>query len=507
MEQNFWRDRNLGQSIPISSLESYHFKSTQLQKAMADIDKLVKEYSDRLTYKRLLGDALTNASPEEIELDKAKANVDVGSQVFSEIEGRTDLTPQEKQQVYQGLVKAAVQDELNTTVDPATLLRGNSATSRFMTDYMNTYAKEYMDSVAKDTLKVAMKVKSQLPESVVGTEDTNPFSSSVINSNTISEGDKAKLRDICGEITKETIESSERNLPKLSPEAREFMKSALEPTAGNQKAMNTVVASTLLLRGASTSLFNGSAKLRQKDDTKDVGNLMLGANIAVQTYANFVNKPLGEQVSQGKPQDETVNNLRNEKGLGQTLSAYKAIAEGSQSIDRFVGLKRFDNRINELNDKKTQLEQNPTFGDKFKAFFQHGLKGVKGEIEKLQGKIDITTMAKDTMVQGKSLDELQKKLEGMKVDRAEFALAMESARNIVGLRRLEESMGNTPSMSDEQVNKALDTHARAKIEKEDLNPKIKEQEKIVKVREKLAPEEASHGQGHKQQQGTGTKIH
>ncbi|RBP44429.1 hypothetical protein DES53_104249 [Roseimicrobium gellanilyticum] len=450
------------------------------------IDKLVQGYTDRLLYD----------GP-----DQDKKSNKVGTDIFNEIESST-LTAQEKQEVYQKLVKAGVQDELKkATADPTTMMRTDSITTRFMTDYMNVYAKDYIDAVRQDTLTATVQAKSQLPSSLNG--KMNPFG----NYDGVSEQDKAQILKVTGEISTESIRSGERNLTKLSPEAREFMKAALEPLGENQGAKNTVVSNTLLLRGALAQVNKDAVDLRLKPETRDVGELMFGANKATLTFGNTINRPLDNPLGTDKEQNQVVNQMRTKENMGRTLDAFKAVSQGSDSINNFVSeipLRGFNDRLKELNDKKTQLEQNPTFGDKFKAFFQHGLKGVKGEIEKIEGKIEVTELAKQSVKDGTSMEDLQKKLDGMKVDRAEYLLAMKTAKDVVTLNNAAKSVNMESSFSKEQVDKAILMHETVKPEAEKVQAKIDQQEKVMSVREKLGPKAPQTGQG--QSQGKGVSV-
>lgn len=447
------------------------------------IDKLVKEYTDRLLYD----------GP-----DKDKKDNKVGTDIFNEIESST-LTPQEKQEVYQKLVKAGVQDELNKSIaDPTTMMRTDSITTRFMTDYMNTYAKGYMDSVREDILTATVQGQSQLPESLKG--KMNPFGSY----DGVSEQDKSQILKVCGDISRESIQSSERNLTKLTPEAREFMQAALEPVGDNQKAKNTIVSNTLLLRGAMPLANKDAIALRTKPETRDVGDLMFAANKVTLTFGNTINRPIDNPLPLDKEQNQVVNQIRTKENVGRTLDAFKAVSQGSQAIDDYVTnipLRGFNDRIKELEAKKTQLETNPTIGDKIKCFFKHGLKGVQGEIAKIEGKIEITQMAKQSVKDGETLEQMKTKLDGMKVDRAEFALAMEMAKNEVARKMLQDGMNHTPTISNNQEQQARDTHARAKVEKESLDKGIKQQEKVLSVREKLGPKAPQKGTGESQSKG------
>jgi hypothetical protein len=293
------------------------------------VDKIYEAAIAKLTYEGLTGVELAKLSPEAQKLDGAKKKPEVGKEVFGEVES-SGLTATEKQEVYQRLVKKGVETELANTTNPATLLRGNNKMSNFMSSYMNEYAKDYLQSISDVAFQEA--AKTRLPESLKGKFGRTAFSEIP----DVPQEDVAKLHDAYLDISKKVIQASETNLPKLTPEARDFLKAAMEPTLGNEKALNMATASTVLLRGASPLISGPGDQLRLDPESQQVGVLLLGSNVVMQTYANNINLPLDKPLETGKLQNVIAEKLRTEERLGQTSKAYKAISGGSETIDEFV---------------------------------------------------------------------------------------------------------------------------------------------------------------------------
>jgi hypothetical protein len=466
------------------------------------IDKLVKEAAEKLNYVPLTTDQRKTATKEELASDDLKKNAKVGTDVFNSIESSTTLTAEEKQEVFQKLGKEVTTHQVSITSPSSknTLMRENSPGTRFISSYMDQYAKDYFNSVHETAKLEASKIK--LPSSISGKQiNGGPYG----NIPDAPKEDVDKLHEAYGQLSKKVLQASEENLSKLTPQAKAFMQSVLEPVAHDPVATNLVSANTLLLRGASPMMSVDGAKLRGTDSTRDVGNLLMGSGVVVQTYANSLSKDSTEKLHTDKLQNVTANTLRTDDALKQTGSAYKALAGGEDAINKFskdlqakTALKPFDDRVQQLNDKKTQLQQNPSALDKIKCFFKHGMKGVQGEIDKIDKKIEVTNIAKESVEKGNSMEDLQKKLDGMKVDRAEFLLAMETAKGVVVSNNAAKSVNMSSGFSEGQVDKAMSTHERAKPEAENLSAQIKQQEKVMSVREKLGPKAPQQGQGEKQ---------
>jgi hypothetical protein len=72
------------------------------------------------------------------------------------------------------------------------------------------------------------------------------------------------------------------------------------------------------------------------------------------------------------------------------------------------------------------------------------------------------------------------------------------AEGEVGRKMYQDGLNHTPTISDQQEQQARGTHSRAKVEKESLDKGIKQQEKVLSVREKLGPKAPQQGTGEKQ---------
>lgn len=367
------------------------------------VDKIYQDALNKLNYEPMTPEQFRNATPDQQKEDARLKKPEIGKEVFTEIENSA-LTPAEKQEVYQRLVKTGVQQELDSATNPATLLRGNSSVTHFMSAYMNTYAKDYMESIWQDTMDETSKVK--VPQSLQGKQITQI--GSPIDG--VPPQDVQQLEGAYVQIAKRMMDSSEANLSKLTPEAREFMKAALEPTQGNSEAMNMASASTLLLRGATAMTSSRGAVFRGDQDHHLVGALVVNSSVVVQSYANGINKPHTEKLSSGKPQDPLADLLRTQENLQRTKDAYTALSKGSQAIESYCQ-QRKEGLIKPEMDRIAKLEakldglKHPTLGDRFKAFFQGGIEKVR---QKAIDEIDALKMQAMRKVDPEGFAQLQK---------------------------------------------------------------------------------------------------
>jgi hypothetical protein len=253
--------------------------------------------------------------------------------------------------------------------------------------------------------------------------------------------------------------------------------------------------------------------MRLDPQTVEVGQMLMGSSVVMQTYANTINTPEDQKLGVDKKQNVAAEKLRTPENMSQTKAAFKAVSKGSEEIDKFTRivkanvaaremeakLKPFDDRLNALAQKRAQLQNNPTFGDKFKAFFKHGLKGVQGEIESINKKINVTELAKDDVQKGVTMDERRQILETTKKASQELGRDMAQARAVGIERNLEQSLGGLGSnVTDADVDKAHSRHEQAAPLKAQVDQQIKTQEKILSVREKLGYKPQAPTQGQKQ---------
>ena len=509
------------------------------------IDKIVSENLAKLNHVPMSPSKQKTASEQEKALDTEMGKAELGSKIFASIE-KSDLTPEEKQEVYQKLVKGAMEHQVKIASNPATLLRANNPTARFITDYMNTYASGYMESIHDAALTEASKVK--LPESIKGKDMGTDMFGKVEGA---TEKEIGELHQAYTGVAKKVIQASEKNLSKLSPEARAFMESAMGPTNGNVQALNMATASTLLLRGASPMMSKSGALLRDNEGTRDVGNLLMGSNVVLQSYANNINRPFSQPLADDKPQNVLVNKLRTEESMNQTGDAYKSIASGTDQVDKFVesleveveeideelavtveGLKSkvleldenriklaetqkakyemnqklapFNQKIKGLEEQRDQLKNDPGVFDHIKAFFKHGTKGVQGEIDKLDKKIDVVKEARKDVETGVSMEDRQFGLDRMKHNRAVMSLERLAAEQEVRAGQIDiiDVASSNSVGSKETVQEAGKRVDSLKPLEKVLDGMIEKQEKVMSVREKLGPKAPQQTQS----QSKGLKV-
>ena len=89
-----------------------------------------------------------------------------GTELFNAIEG-TDLSHDQKQQVYNNLAKYVTDQACTNLSDPATVMRSNSAGTQFMTKFMETYAADYLAAVEHQALEAVNGV--ELPDEGITT--------------------------------------------------------------------------------------------------------------------------------------------------------------------------------------------------------------------------------------------------------------------------------------------------------------------------------------------------
>lgn len=189
--------------------------------------------------------------------------------------------------------------------------------------------------------------------------------------------------------------------------------------------------------------------------------------------------------------------LTSVKTTGAAKSLGVDLAEGMKAIQPY------NDRIDQLQARKTQLATKPTAGDHIKAFFKHGFKGVQGEIDRVDKQIAATVQAKIEVQSGMSMEESQKNLERLKHNKAVVFVEKEKAGMVVRQDNAEKSLNMKPTFSEEQVDKSLKHHDALDGAKAELTAQIKTQEKVLKVREMMQPKTQEQAQGHKNVVKTG----
>ncbi len=449
-----------------------------------------------------------------------------GSEAFDSVEKNTTLTPQEKQEVHQRLGKAAMQHELTKANNhPPQFLRLASSSTNYITAYLKEYAKEYNQAVLEATKKELDGVKipndpgltQRFPVPGAPQDMLSKEKPETLQSLTDS------TKDLAGRI----VQAHDDNLHKLSPEAQEFLKSTMEPVQAqnNQELTSRAMSSTLMLKNTAPmigefaqSMGGNQQKTENLTEQQMKGNVLLQASKVMQTYANNVHKPPGTSLKQsGKAQDVMAEQLLTAENLDRTNNAYSTLSNGGQELTDLntkllqkeqtaktlaaqqelqAKLQPFNAQIKALEDKKAQLQTNPSIGDKFKAFFQHGFKGVQGEIEKLDKKIEATKVAKNDVETGVTMEQRQQDLDRMKHNQASLGAVLQQAEGVVVQARLDESgLTTQSSVSDKQLKEAISEGTNVKELQKELGDRIKTQEKVLSVREKLGPKAPEKSQG------------
>ncbi|HSI61742.1 MAG TPA: hypothetical protein VLE43_01450 [Candidatus Saccharimonadia bacterium] len=355
-----------------------------------------------------------------------------GPTAFEVIQSNPNLSEPEKQEAFRAVVKQYVQKAYDTTTDKETLLRTDDLGTAFMSSYMKHYAADYNKAVMDSAKLGAMK--AEVPPSLHSVETFGSIGTKLQDSSggDISETDMKAYDDAVVDIAKQVLHTAETSVSQLPPDVRAFIQSAMQPAidAGDTASGNKIAANTLFLRSAMAPIGNQAGTLRGTGDLKLQGALMANTSVLLQTYANFVLSAPGPVIQSGKtapskPQDSLVGGLRTQESLDQTKELFSALATGGQSVDDFMAkvgpsptLSKDDHaklgeigraitknqkaeaalaektlgpdldKITKLHASVDHLKNNPTFGDKFKAFFQGGLKKV---IAKKEAEIDKTT--------------------------------------------------------------------------------------------------------------------
>lgn len=156
----------------------------------------------------------------------------------------------------------------------------------------------------------------------------------------------------------------------------------------------------------------------------------------------------------------------------------------------------YEARIQNLQKERQRLE-NPNAGDRIKAFFKHGFKGVKAEREQLEIKIEATTAAKDMVLSGVSTEEQRQKIEQLKNSIAVTKHTLHEHRGILAVNALANGMNTKSGFTTEQLETAQTEGLKAEQKLGGLKAELKKEERVLTVREKLGMQNPNPGQGEK----------
>ncbi|MEN3943374.1 hypothetical protein WJU23_18885 [Prosthecobacter sp. SYSU 5D2] len=193
-------------------------------------------------------------------------NTEHGKAVFKAAEDT--LPPHLKQSVYQKVGMAGVEAECQAANNQVgTLMRGATSYQGFNTQFMATYAQDYSNAVAYQTIE-ALKAAQNGPDMPTQDLAGNPLTSSNIRGpqlpNDMDVGSQ-KWNDFYADANADLTAAVQTQMPKLSPEARDFLAACSEGArkgfAGadpvvQQQAVNKAMGNTLILRCALPAVIN-----------------------------------------------------------------------------------------------------------------------------------------------------------------------------------------------------------------------------------------------------------
>lgn len=287
---------------------------------------------------------------------------EVGSDVFDAIEA-TDLTDEQRQQVYCNLAEIIATDACKgLTADTAnTIMRGNTAGTQFMTRFTEKYAAEYVAAVEYESLNGISNLElpkqgytsSHQDPNVENSPLTGNFDPTLRPDNvpqagfrSSPPGDTINRRDMPPELVSQWDEVYEQGanvivgatmsqLPKLSPEARNFYQAsgaavqAALPGEAGEKAAVMVMVNNIGLRGATNhvKLDAASVKKNQKSNEEAIlAEVMEQSNNVAQSHFNLL--PLESVSEASKPQNKIVNKVR-QKELDRSRNVFANLAKGN----------------------------------------------------------------------------------------------------------------------------------------------------------------------------------
>jgi hypothetical protein len=144
-------------------------------------------------------------------------------------------------------------------------------------------------------------------------------------------------------------------------------------------------------------------------------------------------------------------------------------------------------RSKALLEKKLEKLEHPSWKDKIKAFFKHGAKGIDGEIESINRKIEATDLALDDLKAGLTPEHRKERVDTIKAQLAENRQRLDQrAGHVVGLR-LEESMPSNQLTPEERekAERAVEESTGLTSVRKQLKEQLKVEKKALKLGEEL----------------------
>ena len=408
----------------------------------------------------------------------------IATRHFQQIQTDGQLTPEERQKVYCGMNKIITEHECNLAVKndaPGTLMRQDNGANMFAAVYLEHYAKDYFDAVTNKGIQAGKLTKPGQGDELV--PDEQATSTAILKAYT-------------------------SELPNLSREASQFLKVGIDtikeqmPDVSDQ-ATKMVLVNSVVLRGTLGQEITQNlvqASREQNSELVSQYRTALNGYNNVQRFANSVaNGKNGEgtELSQNKKAVKEFNETLGNIADGNTPRFKKLKmpnVDSGKVLQEVDAVRPFQARIKELEKQKNDLENRPKVGDKVKAFFNHGRKGLDGEIAKVDKRIAATQVAKDDVAQGISTKERREEIQGMKDDIGKLKKDINKLASNVTANSLEKGTKN-PSVSDAQAQKSMDKLKDKVPERKNLKETVKIQEKSLKVREMVELQSQKQAKG------------
>jgi|GEM_PF-3717418 hypothetical protein len=185
---------------------------------------------------------------------------------------------------------------------------------------------------------------------------------------------------------------------------------------------------------------------------------------------------------EGAHQNTTAERQLNDENLTQAIK--------TEAMEK--SLEPFNDHLKQLEARKKQLSENPTWKDKIKGFFNHGFKGVKGEIAKIDKEITATNTAKEDIQKGVSVadrrDLVETLKEGLRAHQTDIKQSLSQATK-GGIEQI--NPGINYGVDNEERNQAIEDIDDKQLVQKEMLTRLKAEQKVISVREKLSMTQGS----------------
>ena len=382
-----------------NAADQYHADGStwRIQDANSFAHRFITNHAKLSTVRSVanVDDAVTETMKLLRDTKLVASNNAFGTQVFNTIE-KLNLPEDQKQEICCRIAEAIVSDECAKVKDGATLMRGNNASTNFLTAYMNKNTTEF-DKAVSNSVKEGMS-RIKMPEG---------GSKEIKEKLTIEVADPEMVASLKkgGNVIMDSIE---KNRSKLSPNAQEMLgriykasTESMNKLGKNDQALTasrTAINSTLLLRCAFGSLSKEAQKMQGAQLTKTQGTYLLTCTASAQTFCNRLdNKDFKidknyDHVAKAMRQDEgsvaRTQKLLDDIGSGVQVKQTHKVGEDSglskkgegvktQNVSQTKKVEGLSGDVTSLRNKfekegviigvKTPVNKTPTPGNKFKG--------------------------------------------------------------------------------------------------------------------------------------------